>query len=79
MKTKENLFFKNNTEIEIEKLLDNKHFCDEAKSLILNTIYKIENSYRDYCRVKASTKLKNEIISDIIEKSIKNNYWCTKK
>ncbi len=73
MKTKENLFFKNNTEIEIEELLDNKHFCDEAKSLILNTIYKIENSYRDYCRVKASTKLKNEIISDIIEKSIKNN------
>lgn len=72
MKNKENLFSKNNYDIQLETLLENKNFDDEVKSLISNIIYKVENAYKDYFKIKNGVKLKNEIIADIID-SLENN------
>ena len=66
MKSKETLFSKNNNDMQLEEVLDNKEFNDEAKSLILSVLYKIEESYKDYAKVKLNVKLKNEIIEEII-------------
>ncbi len=66
MKSKETLFSKNNYDMQLEEVLDNKEFNDEAKSLILSVLYKIEESYKDYAKVKLNVKLKNEIIEEII-------------
>ncbi len=67
MKGKETLFSKNNYDIQLEEVLDKKKFDDEAKSLILNILYKIEESYKDYSKVKVNVKLKSEIIEEIID------------
>ena len=66
MKNKETLFSKNNYDIQLEEVLDKKEFDDEAKSLILGILYRIEESYKDYAKVKLNVKLKNEIIEEII-------------
>ena len=71
MKNKERLFSKNGYDTELETLLDEKKYTDEAKSLVLNTFYKIENSYKDYQKTKQNVKSKNEIVDDIIE-TVKN-------
>ena len=47
MKNKETLFSKNNYDVQIEEILDHKEFNDEAKSLILNILYKIDMAYTD--------------------------------
>ena len=52
MKNKETLFSKNNYDIQLEEVLDKKEFDDEAKSLILGILYRIEESYKDYAKVK---------------------------
>ena len=39
-KTKDNLLSKNNYDIQFEELLEQKKYTDEAKSLILNIVYK---------------------------------------
>lgn len=75
MKNKENLFSKGNYDIQLETLLEEKGFNDEAKSLISNIVYKIDNAYRDYFKIKNGVKLKNEIIAEIID-SVENN--CNK-
>ncbi|MBO5348213.1 MAG: hypothetical protein J6A89_00070 [Clostridia bacterium] len=72
MKNKETLFSKNNYDIQLEEILENKKFDDEAKSLILNILYKIDIAYKDYFKTKIAVKLKSEIIADIID-IIENN------
>ena len=67
MKNKETLFSKNNYDLQVEEILENKQFNDEAKSLILNILYKIDIAYKDYSRIKYGVKLKSEIIEDIID------------
>lgn len=69
---KETLFSKNSYDIQLEDIIENKEFNDEAKSLILNILYKIDIAYKDYSKAKYEVKLKNEIISDIID-VINNN------
>lgn len=71
MKNKEGLFSKNSYETQLEILLDSKKYSDESKGLILNILYKIENAYKDYQKIKPNVKLKNVIIDDIME-TIKN-------
>ena len=70
-KTKDNLLSKNNYDIQFEELLEQKKYTDEAKSLILNIVYKIQNSYSDYKETKPNAKSKLDIISDIAD-TIKN-------
>lgn len=72
MRSRDNIFLKSNYDTQLEELLESKNFNDEAKSLILNILYKIDISYKDYSKIKYSVKLKNDIISEIIN-IIQNN------
>ena len=72
MKNKENLFSKNNHDNQLETMLEEKNFNDEVKSLISNTIYKIDNSYKDYLKIKNGAKSKSEIVEDIMD-IVQNN------
>ena len=38
--------------VELEEVLDSKYFSSNIKNLLLNMVYKIENSYADYKEVK---------------------------
>lgn len=67
MKAKENLFSKNSYDTQLEEILDNKKISDEARGLILNGLYKIDIAYKDYAKIKSDVKMKNEIITEIIE------------
>lgn len=66
-KNKDNLLSKNNYDIQLEELLEKKAYTDEAKSLVLNIIYKIEGAYNDYKKTKPNVKSKIDIISDIVD------------
>ncbi|MBQ3409501.1 MAG: hypothetical protein IJH12_09900 [Clostridia bacterium] len=66
-RSKDNLLSKNNYDIQFEELLEKKGYTDEAKSLVLNIIYKIEGAYNDYKKTKPNAKSKIDIISDIVD------------
>jgi len=51
----------------LEKILVKKTFPEDAKNLLLSMLYKIENSYEDYKKVKVNVKLKKEILQEITE------------
>lgn len=51
----------------LEKILVKKTFPEDAKNLLLSMLYKIENSYGDYKKVKVNVKLKKEILQEITE------------
>ena len=51
----------------LEKILTKKTFPEAAKNLLLSMLYKIENSYEDYKKVKVNVKLKKEILQEITE------------
>ena len=36
----------------LEKILEKKAFAEDTKSILLNILYKIETSYKDYKKVK---------------------------
>lgn len=65
MKNKDTIFSKNSYDSQLEETLEKKSFDDETKSLILNTLYKIENGYKDYSKIKYGVKQKSDIISEI--------------
>ena len=48
MKNKETLFSKNSYDVQFEEVVESKNFNDEAKSLILNILYKIDIAYKGY-------------------------------
>ena len=45
---------------ELETILENKKFDENAKNLLLNILYKIEAAYKDYEKVKVKSKSKEE-------------------
>ena len=51
----------------LEKILEKKAFAEDTKSILLNILYKIETSYKDYKKVKQNVETKEEIIEEIIE------------
>ena len=62
------LFSKDNDyNLILEKILDSKYFSSNSKSLLLSMIYKIENFYGDYKKVKNINKTKEEFLEKIIE------------
>ena len=59
---------------ELEKVLEKKYFGENAKSLLLEILYKIEAAYKDYEIVKKNAKTKEEYIENymrIIEQKCK--------
>ncbi len=59
---------------QLEKVLEKKYFEENAKSLLLSILYKIEAAYKDYELVKRDVETKEEFIQNIIN-TIENN--CT--
>ncbi|MDO5556410.1 MAG: hypothetical protein Q4G09_07445 [Clostridia bacterium] len=57
---------------ELEKILEKKSFSAGTKNILLNILYKIEASYEDYSKVKATTRLKKEILEEVIDTIEKN-------
>lgn len=57
---------------ELEEVLEKKNFDENTKSILLNILYKIEASYKDYEKVKRDVETKDEFIENII-KTIKND------
>ena len=51
----------------LEEILETKYFSSNVKNLILNMVYKVENSYNDYCRVKRVRKKKEDFILELIK------------
>ena len=47
---------------ELESILEKKIFDENAKNLLLNILYKIEASYKDYEKTKRNVKTKEEYI-----------------
>ncbi len=52
--------------LELEKILEYKHFSETSKSYLLSMMYKIENSYKDYKTVKRFVNTKDKFIDDIL-------------
>ena len=51
---------------DLELVLENKAFDEEAKSLLLSVFYKIDNFYKDYQSVKINSEGKNKFLEDYI-------------
>ena len=52
---------------ELETVLDRKYFSSNIKNLLLSMIYKIENSYSDYEKVKRVVRTKDEFLTEIVD------------
>ena len=52
---------------ELELVLENKQFDEEAKSLLLSVFYKLDNFYKDYMSVKNECEQKNKCLENFIK------------
>ena len=50
----------------LEQILENKKFDEEVKNLLLSMLYKIENGYKDYTKVKVNAYSKEEFMEQIL-------------
>ena len=70
MGKKEEIFSKlniKNYKNELENILDEKNFSEDAKNLILSIFYKIDVTFQDYSKVKVETLTKREIEEELID------------
>lgn len=61
-----NKIVKKNYNNELEMILEKKSFDETAKNLLLNMLYKMEASYKDYEKVKRHVETKEEYIKQFI-------------
>ena len=59
-------FVKKDYNDELETILENKQFSEDEKNILLNILYKIENSYKDYESVKINVETVEEFIKNLI-------------
>ena len=52
---------------DLEEILSKKHFKEEVKNLLLDSLYKTENAYKDYEMVKKNVPTVDEYIKNIIQ------------
>ena len=50
----------------LDKILEEKNFSEDSTNLLLNMIYKIEVSYKDYAQIKGIFQKQNEFIDEIL-------------
>ena len=50
----------------LEKIIAKKAFSLDTKNLLLSMLYKMEVSYEDYSKVKVDTKLKRDILEEML-------------
>lgn len=51
----------------LDKILEEKNFSEDATNLLLNMIYKIEVSYKDYAQIKGIFEKQNDFIDSVIK------------
>lgn len=51
----------------LEQVLDKKTFSSNIKNILLSMIYKLENAYPDYARVKRHVRSKDEFLLELID------------
>ena len=51
----------------LEKIVAKKAFSVDTKNLLLSMFYKMEASYEDYNKVKVDTKLKKDILEEMLK------------
>lgn len=59
-------FVKKDYNDELETILENKQFSEDEKNILLNILYKIENSYKDYESVKKNVETVDEFVKNLI-------------
>ena len=59
-------FVKRDFNNELEEVLATKNFDENVKNLLLDILYKLENSYQDYQKVKVDVLSKEEYIEQLI-------------
>ena len=66
--TKDNLFslIKNDYNNALEQILDKKDFSEDVKNLLLSMLYKIENSYDDYEKIKVNSENQSKYIKELL-------------
>lgn len=52
---------------ELETILEKKDFSEDVKNLLLSMLYKIENSYEDYKKVKVNVCTKKQFVEEVLE------------
>ena len=52
---------------ELDTILDKKYFSSNVKNLLLNLVYKLEISYKDFEVVKKCVRTKEEFFNELIE------------
>lgn len=52
---------------ELETIIEKKAFSEDVKNLLLSMLYKIENAYDDYEKVKVNVCKKKQFIEEILE------------
>lgn len=52
---------------ELEAVLDRKYFSSNIKNLLLSMIYKIENAYADYEKVKRVVGTRDDFLTEIVD------------
>lgn len=52
---------------ELEEMLASKPFSKDAKNLLSSMLYKIENSYEDYKKIKVEVPTKQELLEELIK------------
>lgn len=52
---------------ELDDVLDNKYFSSNVKNLLLNLVYKLETSYKDFEIVKRRVRSKEDFLNELIE------------
>lgn len=60
-------FVKKDYNNDLEEILSKKHFKEEVKNLLLDSLYKTENAYKDYETVKKNVLTIDEYIQNIIQ------------
>lgn len=64
---KKDLFYKLEYTEQLETILEKKSFSVDVKNLLLNMLYKIENSYNDYETVKRMVDTKDNTIKELLK------------
>jgi aspartate carbamoyltransferase regulatory subunit len=60
-------FVKRDYNNDLEEILAKKHFKEEVKNLLLDSLYKTENAYKDYETVKKNVPTIDEYIKNVIQ------------
>lgn len=58
---------KRNYNVELETLLENKNYSEEAKNLLQTILYKIDEYYEEYAKAKSDIETKEEYINYLFE------------